>query len=75
MTIDDILEENARQRTEIKWLNDVLTSNISELAALIQENAEKLASNEGAIQDNKDNLEITAGRVTSNDAHIRVTNL
>merc|ERR1712215_424750 len=31
MTIDDILEENARQRAEIKWLNDVITSNITEL--------------------------------------------
>jgi len=82
MTIDDILEENARQRIEIKWLNDVISNNISELAALIQDNTDNLGittgrvtSNEGAIQDNKDNLGITTGRVTSNDAHIRSTNL
>ena len=31
MTIDDILEENAKQRAEIKWLNDVITNNISEI--------------------------------------------
>ena len=30
-TIDDILEENAAQRKEIKWLNDVITNNISAL--------------------------------------------
>merc|ERR1712126_710688 len=36
MTIDDILEENARQRAEIKWLNDVITNNISQLNKLIQ---------------------------------------
>jgi len=50
MTIDDILEENARQRAEIKWLNDVITNNISKLTSLIEDNA-------GAIQENKDNLE------------------
>jgi len=35
-TIDDILEENAEQRKEIKWLNDVITNNISQLNNLIQ---------------------------------------
>ena len=38
MTIDDILEENARMRAEIKWLNDVITNNISELAAQVAAN-------------------------------------
>merc|ERR1719228_274755 len=33
MTIDDILEENTRQRAEIKWLNDVITNNITQLTA------------------------------------------
>merc|ERR1719206_351265 len=33
MTIDDILEENARQKAEIKWLNDVITNNITEMFA------------------------------------------
>merc|ERR1719209_1488317 len=35
-TIDDILEENAEQRKEIKWLNDIISSNISQLNNLIQ---------------------------------------
>ena len=61
MTIDDILEENAAQRAEIKWLNDVITTNISKLA--------------GLIQDNADNLGLVSGRVTVNDAHISQTNL
>merc|ERR1712037_431196 len=30
-TIGDVLEENAEQRKEIKWLNDVITNNITEL--------------------------------------------
>merc|ERR1712130_72314 len=36
-TIDDILEENAEQRKEIKWLNDVITNNITQLNNLIQQ--------------------------------------
>merc|ERR1712130_239871 len=68
MTIDDILEENARMRAEIKWLNDVITNNISELAAQLEQN--KLS-----IQDNSDNLGLVSGRVTINEAHIATTNL
>jgi hypothetical protein len=75
MTIDDILEENARQRAQIKWLNDVITNNISELAAQIATNNEAIAANDLAIQDTVDNLGIVSGRVTSNDAHIVTTNL
>ena len=36
-TIDNILEENPRQKAEIKWLNDVINNNISNLNAVIQE--------------------------------------
>ena len=54
MTIDDILEENARMRAEIKWLNDVITNNISELAA-------QVAANQLSIEDNSDNLGLVSG--------------
>ena len=54
MTIDDILEENARMRAEIKWLNDVITNNISELAA-------QVATNQLSIEDNSDNLGLVSG--------------
>ena len=54
MTIDDILEENARMRAEIKWLNDVITKNISELAA-------QVAANQLSIEDNSDNLGLVSG--------------
>merc|ERR1719312_1898664 len=33
MTIDDIMEENARQRAEITWLNNVITNNITQMFA------------------------------------------
>merc|ERR1719500_1455895 len=67
MTIDDILEENARQRAEIKWLNDVITNNISELSAQIANNALE-------IQNNKDNDGLISGRVTMNEGNIVKTN-
>merc|ERR1719391_496892 len=63
MTIDDILEENARQRAEIKWLNDVIATNISELAAQIANNALE-------IQNNKDSNDLISGRVTVNEGSI-----
>ena len=68
MTIDDILAENAAQRAKIKWLNDVIAKNISELRALTD-------SNKLAIQDTNDNLDLVSGRVTTNDAHVAQTNL
>merc|ERR1712130_771810 len=68
MTIDDILEENARQRAEIKWLNDVITNNISELAA-------QIAQNSLAIQNNEDQVGLVNGRVTTNEGDIVQTNL
>ena len=30
-TIDDVLEENQRLKEEVQWLNDVITTNISEI--------------------------------------------
>ena len=78
----DILEENARQKAEIKWLNNVITNNISQLNEQLDLVNEKLAANEEAIQhnvgdikDNTDNIGITAGRVTTNVAHNATTNL
>ena len=75
MTIDDILEENTRMRAEIKWLNDVITNNISELAAQMERNNAAIAANELSIEDNMDNLGLVSGRVTTNEAHIATTNL
>ena len=42
-TIDDILEENAAQKEQIRWLNEVITNNISELSGRIQDNVEDIA--------------------------------
>merc|ERR550517_519711 len=81
MTIDDILEENARQRAEIKWLNDIITNNISQLAAQIAQNNkaissnnEAIATNNQAIQNNADQVGLVSGRVTTNEALIQAVN-
>ena len=67
---DDLLEENARQKEEIKWLNDVITNNISNLNALIQDVNNRVNDNIGSIEDNSDLIGIVNGRATTNEAHI-----
>ena len=57
-TIDDILEENAAQKEEIRWLNDVITTNISELSNLIQKNTE------GVVALQEDVVSIQEGVIT-----------
>merc|ERR1712130_669917 len=81
MTVDDILEENARLKEENKWLNDVIRNNITQLTEMIQSNAEKINTNEeniqanaGNIQDNADNLGIVDSKVNSNSGQIVSTN-
>merc|ERR1719295_305874 len=80
-TIDDILEENAEQRKEIKWLNDVIRDNITQLTELIQTNTQNIADNAQSIEDNAqniedngDNLGILEGRVAVNGGNIVSTN-
>ena len=60
----DILEENARQKAEIKWLNNVITNNISQLAAMIQDNAE-------AIQENTEKVYLVDEKATANEENIQ----
>ena len=51
-------------------MNDVITNNISNLNALIQEVNDKVNDNIGSIEDNSDLIGIVNGRATSNEAHI-----
>ena len=79
---DDVLEENQRLKEEIKWLNDVIANNITELAAMvaansldISSNTDSISTNNLEIQDNSNKIGIVSGRTTTNDAHIATTNL
>merc|ERR1719249_72384 len=82
MTVDDILEENARLKEENRWLNDVIRNNITQLTEMIQSNVEKINTNEGNvqanagnIQDSTDNLDILEGQVNSMGGQIVETNM
>ena len=41
--IDDVLEENQKLKEEVQWLNDVITTNISDLSEQIASNSEDIA--------------------------------
>jgi len=41
-TIEDILSENEDLKAEVRWLNDVITNNISDLSERVQENKDRL---------------------------------
>ena len=81
-TCDDVMEENQRMKEEIKWLNDVIANNITELAAMvaansldISSNTDSISTNNLEIQDNSNKIGIVSGRTTTNEAHIATTNL
>merc|ERR1719341_3244151 len=65
-TIDDILEENAEQRKEIKWLNDVITNNISQLNNLIQVLNNTQISHGENIKDNAQGIETNIQNIDTN---------
>ena len=41
-TIEDVLEENQELKAEIKWLNDVITNNISEIIQSLEKHSEDI---------------------------------
>lgn len=42
-TVGDVLEENQQLKDEIKWLNDVITNNISKIVESVGQNSEDIA--------------------------------
>jgi len=75
MTIDDILEENARQRAEIKWLNDVIINNITELQARMERTESDVTANKADVADLNLNIETIEADVTANKAGVADLNL
>merc|ERR1719312_1903315 len=73
-TIDDILEENARQKAEIKWLNDVITNNISHLVARVDNQEDKINTNTGQINTNTGQINTNTGQVNTNKNNIASNN-
>ena len=56
-TVGDVLEENQELKAEIKWLNDVITNNISKLSQSISANSEEIADLRTDIEDGINSLE------------------
>ena len=48
-TVEDVLEENQELKNEIKWLNDVISNNITRLEARIEANIENISRNTDSI--------------------------
>ena len=74
MTIDDILEENARLKEENNCLNDVIRNNITHLTEMIASNAHNIENNAQNIQNNADNIGIVDSKVNANVGDITQTN-
>merc|ERR1712218_777661 len=63
VSCDDILEENARLKYEVKWLNDLIANNITQLARMIQENADNLRIVDTKVNANNGQIDQTKMRV------------
>ena len=56
-TVEDVLEENLQLKAEIKWLNDVITNNISE----IMKNLEKQSEDIELLKEEDTNVKVNVG--------------
>ena len=56
MTIDDVLEENAKCKQENQRLNDIIDDNITELYSRVNQNELDLTENKAAISVNADHI-------------------
>ena len=63
MSIEDVLEENQELKAEVKWLNDVITNNISEIF-------EKLSQHDNEIIHLGDDISYNAAFIVKNSAEI-----
>jgi len=65
-TVGDVLEENQKLKDEIKWLNDVITNNISKLAESIAANSEEIAANSAEIVVNTEMIKENSEAISTN---------
>ena len=66
-TINQVLEENEEMRGEIKWLNDIIAQNISNLAVLVEQNTKTISINSATIDQN---MEQNTEKIMNNSANI-----
>merc|ERR1711970_948888 len=75
--IDDVLEENAEMKEQIRWLEDVITNNISDLVDKMDHNTDKISDNTHMIDDNTEDIarhdqeiKTNADNIADNTRHI-----
>ena len=56
-TIEDVLEENQELKAEVKWLNDVITNNISEIIQSLEKNSEDIE----LLKEEDTNMKVNVG--------------
>ena len=67
---DDIIKENQKLKEEIKWLNDVITNNISQLAKDIMRNSDDIAANSATNFMNSHDIISQGKSIAANAANI-----
>ena len=55
-TVDDVLAENQALKAEVKWLNDVITQNISKIMNQLEDISGEVQSNSDHMEDIDDQL-------------------
>ena len=69
-TIEDVLNENQEMKDEIRWLNDVIAHNISELTNQISALSEKHEEDIGAVNEDIQDLAEDISSVTSDISNL-----
>ena len=65
-TVEDVMEENVRLKSEVNWLNDIITKNITELQ-------EKVSKQNLDITTNKDSISTQSQDIADNKKSIDMT--
>merc|ERR1712212_822773 len=58
-TVEDVLAENESLKAEVKWLNNVITQNITELQRNMKYNQESINTNQDSIKTNQNSIKDT----------------
>merc|ERR1711915_641299 len=69
-TIEDVLQENEDCKNENRWLNDIISNNISQLADLIEKLQQETTDNSASIESNSEDITALRQETTNNDNHI-----
>lgn len=70
-TVGDVLEENQELKAEVKWLNDIITNNISKLGERIAANSLEITKNSNEIVIKSEQIEQNSGIIERNSENLQ----